>query len=79
MALHTTSIIQIHQTALIQLPPLQYVRGALATAKHSLSAHRVCLHILISPPQHTFMGIENLGGIRICHPLHTSDYQKGIL
>ena len=53
MALHTTSIIQIHQTALIQLPPLQYVRGALATVKHSLSVHRVCLHILISPPQHT--------------------------
>ena len=49
-ALHTTSLIQIHQAALIQLPQLQYVRETLTAAKHFPSAHRVCLHIPISPP-----------------------------
>ena len=52
-ALHTASLIQIHQATLIQLPPLQYVRETLAAAKHFPSAHRVCFHIPISPPQHT--------------------------
>ena len=52
-ALHIASLIQIHQVALIQLPLLQYVCETLAAAKHFPSAHRVCFHIPISPPQHT--------------------------
>ena len=52
-ALHTASLIQIHQTAFIQLPPLQYVRGTLAAAKHFPSVHRECFHIPVSPLQHT--------------------------
>ena len=52
-ALHTASLIQIHQAALIQFPLLSYVRGTLSAAKYFSSAHRVCFHIPISPPQHT--------------------------